>query len=268
MKRSHYYPIAAVWLVAFLLSACVQKNTPPSTQTVAFVYTSAAQTANYIAQSTYAVGTASTATPATTPTPTITLFPSATSFSFSLATSTSNGCDNAAYVADVTFPDNTVVAPGAAFNKTWTIQNTGTCTWSTDYSLTFISGAQMGGATTDLTQFVLPGGKVNITVGLTSPSTNGTYTGYWRMVNGDGVPFGGLVTVVIQVSSSVTSTPTPTVTSTAGPTFTPTPTSAFSPTATATPQNTPTTAPSATSTSTNMPLPSATDTPQPTATSG
>jgi len=55
------------------------------------------------------------------------------------------GCDRAQFISDVTVPDGTTFAPGAAFNKTWRLKNVGTCTWTTSYSLVFDSGEKMGG---------------------------------------------------------------------------------------------------------------------------
>src|SRR5512141_335890 len=35
----------------------------------------------------------------------------------------------AAFAGDMTIPDNSVIAPGAAFVKTWRLRNDGTCVW-------------------------------------------------------------------------------------------------------------------------------------------
>lgn len=101
-----------------------------------------------------------TATATETPTPTVTA--SATPTTPVVAPSTggqaAGGCDSAAFVSDVTIPDGTVIAPGAAFTKTWRIQNAGTCTWNTSYAVVFASGTQMGGASPQLlTADVAPG---------------------------------------------------------------------------------------------------------------
>lgn len=131
-------------------------------------------------------------------------------------------CDNSAFVADVTYPDNTVVAPDTPFTKTWSLENTGTCTWDKSYSLFFTSGNEMGGATTPINGSVAPGDSTEISVSMISPGDEGTYTGYWRMMNNGGVEFGKSVYVTVEVSASVTSTPTithtPTITDTALPT--------------------------------------------------
>ena len=51
---------------------------------------------------------------------------------------------NEQFVADVTIPDGTVLAPSSAFVKTWRVKNTGTCNWE-NYQLIFATGEQMSG---------------------------------------------------------------------------------------------------------------------------
>jgi len=94
-------------------------------------------------------------------------------------------------VADVTIPDNSYVAPGTSFTKTWALKNSGSCTWTTGYSLVYASGEQMGGqAATSLPGNVLPGQSINLSVTMTSPTTAGAHTGYWRLQNAGGGAFG------------------------------------------------------------------------------
>ncbi|MHB8777649.1 MAG: NBR1-Ig-like domain-containing protein [Anaerolineales bacterium] len=123
-------------------------------------------------------------------------------------------CDRAQFIADVTVPDGTIFAPGYTFNKTWRLKNIGTCTW-TNYSLIFDSGEKMSGPDSALIPTsVAPGQTVDITIPLTSPTTAGTYRGYWKLKNSVGVPFGigsgGTKSfwVEIYVSSSSTSVTT------------------------------------------------------------
>jgi methionine-rich copper-binding protein CopC len=172
-----------------------------------------------------------------------------------------SSCNGAKYVSDVTIPDNTLMAPGATFVKTWALQNTGTCTWDSTYKLAFAGGDQMSGAPTNLASSVAPSQQIQVSVSLRAPLTAGTYKGYWRMVDGQGNGFGGSVTVIIVVSGTITNTPTGTLattTSTPTPGATKTPTSA-APTATSVPP----TATSIPPTATEVPP---TDTPTPTAT--
>ncbi len=100
-------------------------------------------------------------------------------------------CDRAQFVADVTVPDGTTYAPGTAFTKTWRIKNIGTCTWSTSYSMVFDSGDKMSGPdSVPMPQTVVPGQTVDVSVSLTAPATGGTYRGYWKFQNANGVRFG------------------------------------------------------------------------------
>jgi len=170
------------------------------------------------------------------------------------ASSNVSACDKSAYINDVTIPDGTILAPGQTFVKTWKLQNTGSCTWSADYSLAFVSGIVMGGSTTTIGQSMASGAQAEISVSLTAPSTVGTYTGYWRLSNEQGVAFGVTVYVQIVVSNDAsTLTPTPTPTATSAATSTPTPTAQDTSTPTAVPTSTP--VPSSTPIPTDTPTP-------------
>src|SRR5664280_1592399 len=51
-----------------------------------------------------------------------------------LATVLQAGAGDGASFVSATIPTNTVMAPGQTFTNTWTMQNTGTTTWSPGYS--------------------------------------------------------------------------------------------------------------------------------------
>jgi hypothetical protein len=118
-------------------------------------------------------------------------------------------CDNSAFVADVTIPDHTILAPGQIFEKTWTFKNIGTCTWKAGYTITFASGDMMRGNARSINQSVAPQEEVNVTVKLFAPNTPGDYTGVWRLANGKGEKFGEFVSVKISVAGPGTALPTP-----------------------------------------------------------
>ncbi len=83
---------------------------------------------------------------------------------------TPGGCvDGMAYVADLSLDDNNMadppqLLPGQTFRKGWRLQNIGTCTWDSSYSLTYVNGnsrlAQMGGSPVFVQGEVKPGGDV------------------------------------------------------------------------------------------------------------
>ncbi|MGZ9224378.1 MAG: NBR1-Ig-like domain-containing protein, partial [Anaerolineales bacterium] len=101
------------------------------------------------------------------------------------------GCDKASFVTDVTVPDGTVFAPGAAFTKTWRLKNAGSCAWTTSYKLVYYSGEQMGAPTSvNLPWNVALGQTVDISVNMVAPSTAGEYRGFWILSNANGQFFG------------------------------------------------------------------------------
>jgi len=102
------------------------------------------------------------------------------------------GCDNEfEFVDDVTVPDDTEFAAGDSFVKTWRIRNSGTCTWSVDYSLVFTGGDHMGAAdSVPLPSKVEPGSTVDISVTFSAPSTDGSYRSDWQLQTPGGRVFG------------------------------------------------------------------------------
>jgi hypothetical protein len=192
-----------------------------------------------------------TVTPMSTETPTQYTEPTVFATSVNYLPTTATSCDNAIYVDDITYEDGTSISADTEFTKTWAIKNTGTCTWSEDYKIKFLSGSQMDGTTTEIGEEVSPGETIEVSVDMVSPSTGGSYTGYWRMANESGTLFGGYVSVSIYVETTATATITKTPTITGTPTKTPTAT--VTPVyivVTATPAPTNTTAPTDTPTPT------------------
>lgn len=118
--------------------------------------------------------------------------------------------DNAKWLADVTIPDYSVVAPASSFVKTWSIQNTGTTTWTKDYKLIYLEGLQgtNNTVTVNLSKEVAPGESVEVSVPFTAPATNGTYSSAWKMYTASGYVFGEVLFMYINVG---TSTLTPTI---------------------------------------------------------
>lgn len=105
-------------------------------------------------------------------------------------TSTSIPCLYASFVTE-TVKDGTKFSPGESFTKSWTLKNTGSCTWNKDYSLVFSSGNKMGGPDKqNLTAVVKPGETIKIEVQLTAPSKTGTHKGTYKLRTDKGVNFG------------------------------------------------------------------------------
>ena len=131
-------------------------------------------------------------------------------------------CNRATFVADVTIPDGSTVNPGSTFKKTWRLQNSGTCTWTSGYTVVYVAGERMGAPESEAITIgsVAPGASVDIDVDLTAPTTAGKYTGYFRLRSADGIQFGVLTnasgTFYVQVvvsGGTATSGVSPTISS-------------------------------------------------------
>lgn len=130
------------------------------------------------------------------------------------------GCVNAmTLVAHLTLDDDGMrspppVSPGTPFQKSWRIQNNGTCAWIEGYMLTYVGGnvpqASMGGSATPIQGPVAPGGTYDITVNLVAPLVPGVYQGFWTMRAPNGLLFGDRIWVGITVPAQPTPTPPPT----------------------------------------------------------
>jgi hypothetical protein len=90
--------------------------------------------------------TTETTAPTATPLPANPPLPSATPTNLSpLATSNPavTGCQDAAqYITDGGL-DGTIYTPNTALTNTWTLKNTGSCTWTDHYLVAYLSGATL-----------------------------------------------------------------------------------------------------------------------------
>jgi uncharacterized protein affecting Mg2+/Co2+ transport len=164
-----------------------------------------------------------TATPAVTDTPTL-LIPTLNLTPVGLATNTliplpttagAGQSSDVYFIKDETIPDNTCMAPGTTFAKTWSIRNNGSVTWNTAYMASMFandpsSPAINGDGTIAVKVPVAPGAIWKYTANLIAPSATGTYTQSWKMQDdsgnwfGIGGPNGTPWTVVIKVAKDCT----------------------------------------------------------------
>lgn len=118
-------------------------------------------------------------------------------------TETPKPCNAAKFISE-TVPDGTELATGQSFDKTWRLQNTGTCTWNTNYQLVFVEGDKMGGPSTkNLGQQVAPGEMVDIGATLKVPDSAGTYKGYWKVRDDQGSYFVNNIWVEIKAKATI-----------------------------------------------------------------
>ncbi len=228
MKTQKMYGILTLFTLLGLLVGACGASSAEATATpegLAAVHTAAAETVSaQFSQTAQAKPSASL-----TPSPTITLTatpaspqPSPTSGASALPSgggslggvSGAVGCNNSAYVADVTVPDGQAFSSGATFTKTWRIKNAGSCAWTTGYKIVFLSGDQMSGTAATLPAAVEVGATVDVSVTLTAPSAAKTYVGYWQIATDAGQNFGERFYVQIAVNGTPGTPGTGTVTAT------------------------------------------------------
>jgi uncharacterized protein YkwD len=95
--------------------------------------------------------------------------------------------DNALMIADVTVPDNAQMAKGQKFTKTWRFMNNGKCNWS-GYTIAFVAGDRMASPDTAPVPEAAAGETVDVSVELTAPSIDGSYTGFYELRKANGEP--------------------------------------------------------------------------------
>ena len=109
----------------------------------------------------------------------------------SVPTPTPSCRDEALFVEDVSYPDNTHLMAGEKFTKTWKIKNNGTCKW-TDYIVAFVSGDRMDAPDSVSVPETEAGSEVQVSVDLSAPSEDGAYTGNFELrdAHGNVIPLG------------------------------------------------------------------------------
>jgi len=193
-KKRLYFPIAAFIIAAL---AC---NLPGNSQQASgpnAAFTAAAQTVEAKLTGITQPRATDTLTPtsALTPGPVSTTQAALTSTvthaappSVTITPTSTQVCDRAQFVLDVTVADDTIFGANETFTKTWRLKNTGTCSWTPSYTFAFSSGDSMSGPSSiGLSGNVNSGDTVDISVNLKAPASAGTYTGNWRLRNAAGV---------------------------------------------------------------------------------
>lgn len=177
---------------------------------------------------TFSAALTQTALAAPTDTPVPTLTASATFQPFNNSANTlpaisqptiapTKSCYSMAFVSDVTIPDNTPVAPGQTFTKTWKVVNNGSCAWDAGFKFAFTAGDAMGGVTYTLPSAVAVNATVDLSIAFTAPTNKtGKLQSNWRMTTAGGQFFGNEVYVIVVIGGG-TLTPTATATATTAP---------------------------------------------------
>lgn len=148
-----------------------------------------------------------TATETPTATQTVSTQVSAITTPTPIPTNPPDCTNSASFVTDVTVPDNSPMAPGSTFTKTWRVKNTGTCIWGPGYVLTHYSDEQMGPAFAVPLNVTFPNQTLDISLQLTASSKNGLHRSNFVIKNPAGlimkIDNDSRLWVVVNVSSSM-----------------------------------------------------------------
>jgi hypothetical protein len=107
------------------------------------------------------------------------------------------------WVQDLSIPDGTQLGPGEPFTKGWRLENTGTCTWDSGFSLVYVGSVPVEGVLssdpTSISGAVQPNTNYDINVNLVAPEQSGGYKGFYTMRAPNGTLFGDRIWVQIEV---------------------------------------------------------------------
>jgi hypothetical protein len=195
MKR--FVPIACTSCLAAILVACnlptvnptlptSESSKPPAAASPSSIPPTATQISTHLPTGTAAVDRSTPSLPSNPPT----VQPVPTAQAVLTPTQV---CDRASpgNPIDITVPDGSSFEPGQVFTKTWRLLNTGSCTWTVDYSATWFSGEKFGAApTVNLSGSVAPGKSIDISIDMAAPAQPGTYQSNWKLQDKAGVLFG------------------------------------------------------------------------------
>ena len=124
-------------------------------------------------------------------------------------------CYKLLYLEDVTIPDNTRMAEGQTFTKTWKVQNNGGCAWAPGFKFSLVGGEAMGGKTLTISEPVPVGVITELSIDMVAPTDrSGSITGTWQMSGANGTYFGDALTVTITLGGTTSGTATPSATAT------------------------------------------------------
>jgi DNA-binding CsgD family transcriptional regulator len=102
-----------------------------------------------------------------------------------------------AHFVSENYPDGTKVEKGVTFTKTWKLQNNGSTTWTTDYSLVLTDSFHPLGNNLNepyqikLPKSVSPGESVEISAEFTVPDMDGVYEIHYKLQNSNGQTVSG-----------------------------------------------------------------------------
>jgi hypothetical protein len=166
-KKYRFYSIAVTLIYLLILSACFRNLQPEPGEN---------GSPGFIPPT--------ISIPTITPTPTIDPAVKASS------TPALNCENNLSFLKDETVPDGTLIQPGASIDKRWEVQNTGTCNWSSGYTIRLIGGSELGAAPIQDLFPARSDNTITIRIEFIAPNEEGNYRSAWQAFSPDEIAFG------------------------------------------------------------------------------
>jgi hypothetical protein len=105
------------------------------------------------------------------------------------------------FIEDINFPDGTIVRPGEKIEKSWRVENNGSCSWDSRYRMRLVEGDRLG-APEELALFpARPGTQADLRVIFIAPRESRYYRSTWQAYGPDGLAFGDPFYIDIFVQS-------------------------------------------------------------------
>jgi len=105
------------------------------------------------------------------------------------------------FIKDISFPANSLVAPGQVIQKSWLTKNVGNTSWPVGTKLVALEGSTFAlDATSVLVVEVKAGEEHTLTIDLVAPSTTGRHAARFQLLSPTGEKFGHVHWVKVQVS--------------------------------------------------------------------
>jgi hypothetical protein len=90
------------------------------------------------------------------------------------------------------FGKNRPIPPNGHFSMSWTLQNTGTCTWDSSYEIVFKSGYRMAKSVSYPIvaegNTVVSGQSTIVNISMVAPQDTGSHQAVWQLQSRDGTP--------------------------------------------------------------------------------
>jgi len=109
--------------------------------------------------------------------------------------------NNLLFSEDLTIPDGTIVSPGSAIDKRWSVENNGNCNWDEGFRLKLVAGSEMGAQVQQALYPARSGTQATIRILFTAPQEPDTYRSAWQAFSPEDEPFGDPIFIEIVVKA-------------------------------------------------------------------